>query len=137
MAENFSQLVSKADADPETEEEFLTDSESEEVETPRRSGPSNGVALLTSIPVKPDSKSKTRLASLDRKMMKFDKFLERVAYWPNKPPTVEELTIARDAWLKWEEARKSQVKRRGDRSAVMISFNIEMSFAMYWFFSLQ
>ena len=128
MAEKYSKSIVKAEADPETEEEFLTYSESGDIETSCGSGSLRGVALVDAIPMEPDS----NLAALDRKMMSVDRFMDLVAYWQNKPPTVEELTKARDDRLKWEETWKTLAKQRGNHSAV--SFNIETDFTTYWFF---
>ena len=122
MAEKYSKNVVEAEADPATEEEFLTDSESGDIETSCGSGSLRGVALVAAIPMKPDSKPKMWLAALDRKMMSVDRFIDQVTYWPNKPPTVEELTKARDYRLKQEETRKTLAKQRRNHSAVR--FNI-------------
>ena len=69
--------------------------------------------------MKPDSKPKTWLTALDRKVMSVNRFMDRVAYWPNKPPTEEELTKTSDDRLKRKETRKTLAKQRGNHSAVI------------------
>ena len=113
MAEKLPEIDGKCRAEPETEEEWLTDSEPEEAEAIYPvSRPGNGVVLVSSVLIKFNSKPNLWLASLDRKMMVVNKVMDRVAYWPSKPPTVEELKLARDVRLKREEDRKDRVSRR-------------------------
>ena len=128
MTEKYSNSIDTTDPEPETEEEFLTDSESRDGEDFKGSSSSGGVALVMAVPIKSQSKPKMWLAAVDRKMMLIDQAMDRVAYWPNKPPSLEELIKACDERLKQEEYRKVQVERRRKQRAVSVDIKPVLCF---------
>ena len=115
MAEKYSKSVNAM-----KNEEILTDSEFEDGEDFKGSSSSGGVALVTAVPIKSQCKPKMWLAAVDQKMMVIDRAMDQVAYWPNKPPSLEELIKARDERLKHQECRKAQVEKRRKQRAVSV-----------------
>ena len=86
MAEGKNKSANNFISDPETEEEILTDSEGEDVGDLEEPNLSGGVALVETTTKSSRGKPKMWLAAVDRKMMVFDRMMDRVTYWPNKPP---------------------------------------------------
>ena len=64
MTEKYSNSIDTTDPEPETEEEFLTDSESRDGEDFKGSSSSGGVALVMAVPIKSQSKPKMWLAAV-------------------------------------------------------------------------
>ena len=106
--------------DPETEEEYLTDSEGEGEQCGKETVAVGGTALVETVSKGPGTKPKLWLAAVDRKLFAIDRMMDRVAYWPSKPPTVEELEKARDARLQREADRQERVARRKEEREVSV-----------------
>ena len=106
--------------DPETEEEYLSGSDIDEDPSEVRSASASGVALVSTVKNKGGTRPKLWLAAVDRKLDRFDRMMERVAYWPNKPPTLSQLEAARDERLKKEAARLERVARRKEEQGVSV-----------------
>ena len=106
--------------DPETEEEYLTDSDVEDGRHDDGVAPVGGTAMVATISSKGGTKPKLWLAAVDRKFYKIDRVMERVAYWPNKPPTLSQLEAARDARMEKEADRLARVAQRKEEQGVSV-----------------
>ena len=120
MSESKRETVSKMVSDPETEEEYLSDSEGEGKGDFKESVVLGGAALVETVTKVSGTKPKMWLAAVHRKMLAFDRMMDRVTYWPNKPPTVEELERARDARLLQEANRQARVAQRKEERVVSV-----------------
>ena len=83
MAEKQTITDGGVGTEPETEEEWLTDSETGEAEALHPvSQLGSGIALVSSVPIKPDTKPKLWLFSLDWKMSANRSNVEILPFYP-------------------------------------------------------